>query len=84
MFKGLVKDRKDEVAIKDMEVKDPSVFNEWKREVEFMSQYQNDFVVEVFGFGYEIGTLTQTLTIVMEFMHNGSLYGPPCPSSHSP
>jgi len=93
VYKGFVKDRKEEVAIKDITVKDASVFEEWKKEVDVMryaaqfefftislsysllfhSQFQNDFVVEIYGFAYELGS-TITLTIVMEYMHNGSLY----------
>lgn len=36
VYRGTVKDRKEEVAIKDIKVTSYQLFEEWKKEVEFM------------------------------------------------
>lgn len=70
VYKGYVRDRKELVAIKDIKVTDYTLFEEWKREVEFMSQHSNKFVVQVHGFCCS----SKILTIVMEYMEKGSLF----------
>jgi serine/threonine protein kinase len=70
VYKGNVSNRKDIVAIKDIRVTDYTLFEEWKREVEFMSQHKNTFIVQVYGFCCS----SKILTIVMEYMEKGSLF----------
>jgi len=70
VYKGYVSNRKEIVAVKDIKVTDYTLFEEWKKEVEFMSQHKNTFIVQVYGFC----CTSKILTIVMEYMENGSLF----------
>uniref|UniRef100_A0A6B2L5V4 Protein kinase domain-containing protein n=1 Tax=Arcella intermedia TaxID=1963864 RepID=A0A6B2L5V4_9EUKA len=70
VYKGTVKDRKIVVAIKDIIVKDHTSFEEWKKEVEFMSNNTHKYVVEVYGYCRS----PEMLTIVMEFFDRGMLF----------
>eukprot|EP01127_Copromyxa_protea_P000427 TRINITY_DN10355_c0_g1_i1.p1 TRINITY_DN10355_c0_g1~~TRINITY_DN10355_c0_g1_i1.p1 ORF type:complete len:638 (+),score=85.06 TRINITY_DN10355_c0_g1_i1:34-1947(+) len=70
VYRGTVKDRKEEVAIKDIKVTSYQLFEEWKKEVEFMGQHKNQYIVEIYGYCAK----TSILTIVMEWMENGDLF----------
>lgn len=83
VYRGTVKDRKEEVAIKDIKVTSYQLFEEWKKEVEFMGfvslpfvfsyshrQHKNQYIVDIYGYCAK----TSILTIVMEWMENGDLF----------
>lgn len=70
VYKGYVKNRNELVAIKDMPVTGPHLFEEWRNEVEFMHQNPHPYIVSVYGFCAD----GKSLTIIMEYMPEGSLY----------
>jgi len=70
VYRGTVKEKKEEVAIKDIKVTSFQMFEEWKKEVEFMGQHKSPYIVEIFGYCAK----TSILTIVMEWMENGDLF----------
>lgn len=70
VYRGTVKDRKNIVAIKDIKVKDNATFDEWKKEVEFMSFNTHKYIVEIYGYYCS----PEMLTIVMEYLEGGMLF----------
>ena len=48
VYKGTVKDRKEDVAVKDIKVTSYQLFEEWKKEVEFMGYYSITFILNIF------------------------------------
>jgi len=70
VFKGRVPDVKDTVAIKDIDIIDSNVVEDWKKELMVMNQIQSPYVVEVYGYTNE----RNVVTIVMEFMTRGDLF----------
>jgi serine/threonine protein kinase len=70
VFKGKIKGYDKTVVIKDMEVHNSRNVEDWKREIQIMSQNRCPYVVDVLGYCAS----GKILTIVMEFMENGSLY----------
>jgi len=70
VFKGRVPDVNRTVAIKDMDIVDSNVIEDWKKELTVMNQSQSPYVVEVFGYTND----RNVVTIVMEFMSRGDLF----------
>eukprot|EP01124_Arcella_intermedia_P036813 TRINITY_DN9717_c0_g2_i1.p1 TRINITY_DN9717_c0_g2~~TRINITY_DN9717_c0_g2_i1.p1 ORF type:complete len:824 (-),score=168.04 TRINITY_DN9717_c0_g2_i1:843-3314(-) len=70
VFKGKVPDVPHTVAIKDMDITDSNVIEDWKKELVVMNQNQSPYIVEVYGYTNN----SQIVTIVMEFMSRGDLF----------
>jgi serine/threonine protein kinase len=70
VFKGTVRGVSQTVVIKDMEIHNARNVEDWKRELQLMSQNRCPYVVDVLGYCAN-GNI---LTIIMEYMENGSLY----------
>eukprot|EP01123_Difflugia_compressa_P010990 TRINITY_DN4189_c0_g1_i1.p1 TRINITY_DN4189_c0_g1~~TRINITY_DN4189_c0_g1_i1.p1 ORF type:complete len:664 (-),score=101.48 TRINITY_DN4189_c0_g1_i1:86-1891(-) len=70
VFKGRVPDVPQTVAIKDMDIVDSNVIEDWKKELTVMNQNQSPYVVDVFGYTND----RNFVTIVMEYMAKGDLF----------
>mmetsp|Transcript_24575 Transcript_24575/g.27336 ORF Transcript_24575/g.27336 Transcript_24575/m.27336 type:complete len:446 (+) Transcript_24575:69-1406(+) len=70
VFKGTAAGIHGQVVIKDLEIHVPNAVPEWQKEVDLMARTKNDYVAKIYGYA----TTNKILTIVMEFMPNGSLY----------
>eukprot|EP01121_Diplochlamys_sp_Union-15-3_P001247 TRINITY_DN11102_c0_g1_i1.p1 TRINITY_DN11102_c0_g1~~TRINITY_DN11102_c0_g1_i1.p1 ORF type:complete len:327 (+),score=32.92 TRINITY_DN11102_c0_g1_i1:175-1155(+) len=71
IFTGRVKNlNKKTIVIKDMDIGDKSDIEEWKNEIHMMKAGKNPYVVQIYGY---CRTKTK-MTIVMQYMENGSLY----------
>eukprot|EP01130_Rhizamoeba_saxonica_P018656 TRINITY_DN9407_c0_g1_i2.p1 TRINITY_DN9407_c0_g1~~TRINITY_DN9407_c0_g1_i2.p1 ORF type:complete len:441 (-),score=67.46 TRINITY_DN9407_c0_g1_i2:50-1372(-) len=70
VFKGRVPGFQEVIVIKDMEIQNQRSIDDWTKEIQTMSQNRSNYVVEVYGYS----TSGNILTIVMEYMKNGSLY----------
>jgi serine/threonine protein kinase len=70
VFKGKVPDVPSTVAIKDMDIVDSGVIDDWKKELTVMNKNQSPYVVEVYGYSNN----RNVVTIVMEFMTRGDLF----------
>jgi len=70
VFKGTVPDVPTTVAIKDMDIVDSSVVDDWKKELTVMNKNQSPYVVEVYGYSNK----HNVVSIVMEFMTRGDLF----------
>eukprot|EP01125_Pyxidicula_operculata_P019299 TRINITY_DN698_c1_g1_i2.p1 TRINITY_DN698_c1_g1~~TRINITY_DN698_c1_g1_i2.p1 ORF type:complete len:874 (-),score=213.49 TRINITY_DN698_c1_g1_i2:666-3287(-) len=71
VFKGTAKGLPGTVVIKDMEIQHHKSVEDWKKEITVMSQNRSPYVVEVYGYCSH----QNILTIVMEYMAAGDLYG---------
>lgn len=58
------------MAIKDIKVTNNRLFEEWKKEIEFMSAHSCPYIIEVAGFS----ATSNVLTIVMEYAEKGTLF----------
>jgi hypothetical protein len=70
VFKGKVADIPVPVAIKDMDIVDSGVIEDWKKELTVMNQNQSAYVVDVYGYSND----RNVVTIIMEFMTRGDLF----------
>jgi len=71
VFRGRVPGIPDYVVIKDMEIQNQKSIEEWQKEIDIMARTKSPYIAEVFGYSSQ-GTV---LTIVMEFMCFGDLFG---------
>jgi len=71
VFKGWAKGIPQQVVIKDMEIQSRHSIEEWQKEIKIMAQTKSNYIAEVYGYSNK----DKTLTIVMEFMENGDLFG---------
>uniref|UniRef100_A0A6B2L2I9 Protein kinase domain-containing protein n=1 Tax=Arcella intermedia TaxID=1963864 RepID=A0A6B2L2I9_9EUKA len=71
VFKGQVAGIAKKVVIKDMDIRDQRTVEEWKKELTVMSENQCSYICEVYGFS----SSSNVLTIVMEYMPLGDLFG---------
>eukprot|EP01127_Copromyxa_protea_P023158 TRINITY_DN8601_c0_g1_i1.p1 TRINITY_DN8601_c0_g1~~TRINITY_DN8601_c0_g1_i1.p1 ORF type:complete len:777 (-),score=138.76 TRINITY_DN8601_c0_g1_i1:75-2405(-) len=71
VFKGWARDVPQQVVIKDMDIQNEGSILEWQKEIDIMAQTKSAYIAEVFGYSRH----ENTLTIVMEFMANGDLFG---------
>mmetsp|Transcript_8005 Transcript_8005/g.8836 ORF Transcript_8005/g.8836 Transcript_8005/m.8836 type:complete len:582 (+) Transcript_8005:61-1806(+) len=70
VFKGHVPHREELVIIKDLNIKSINAFEEWRREIELLGYTRyNRYVVSIYGYCFN----DKKLSIVMEYMSNGSL-----------
>jgi len=71
IFAGKVKTLNKKVVIKDMDIGDKTSIEEWKNELHLMKAGgENPYVVQVYGYC----RTKLKMSIVMEYMENGSLY----------
>jgi len=71
IYKGKTSQFGDEtIVIKDIPNINNKTIEEWKQEIEVMNINKSPYIVEIFGYSYN----KNMLTIVMEYMINGSLY----------
>lgn len=70
VYTGFVRGIEEKVVIKDLEIKDQSTIDEWKKEIDMMSKTRCNYVVNVIGYSSH----QRILTIIMEYMRKGSLY----------
>eukprot|EP01121_Diplochlamys_sp_Union-15-3_P018244 TRINITY_DN6607_c0_g2_i1.p1 TRINITY_DN6607_c0_g2~~TRINITY_DN6607_c0_g2_i1.p1 ORF type:complete len:621 (+),score=110.51 TRINITY_DN6607_c0_g2_i1:54-1916(+) len=70
VYKGRARGINHQVVIKDMSIYIPNSVKEWEKEIRMMSRYNNPYVVKILGYCND----AKTLTIVMEYLPNGSLY----------
>jgi len=71
VFLGKVKGFAEDIVIKDMEVQNQASIVEWQKEVRIMTVIQSPYIAQVYGYCKGGGVLT----IVMEYMCNGDLFG---------
>jgi len=71
VFRGKCKGVEGIVVVKDMEIQNQNSIEEWRKEIAIMAQNKSPYIAEVFGYCSQ-GNI---LTIVMEFMDLGDLFG---------